>query len=228
MEKLMKRLRPFEIAAWVAGLGLLGAYVGARYWYAYSYESALASFHAARSTSQITQSERHQPSIDTSTWSRHRIERYQESTRNSLAPEALLHIPSLQLIVPVFDGTSETNLNRGAGRIEGTARIGEHGNLGIAAHRDGFFRALKDVRVGDALLIERLATTDAYRIAAIHIVGPSDVSVLNPTQTRSVTLVTCYPFYHVGAAPQRFIVRAEIVADDRGRDTPSALAEMIY
>ena len=116
----------------------------------------------------------------------------------------------MKLAVPVFDGTSEQNLNRGAGRIPGTARIGEPGNLGIAAHRDGFFRVLKDVRIGDVLLLERLGATDAYRIVSTVIVDPSDVSVLEPTATHSVTLVTCFPFYYVGSAPQRFIVHAQL------------------
>ena len=86
----------------------------------------------------------------------------------------------MKLVVPVFEGTSDLNLNRGAGRIEGTARIGEAGNVGIAAHRDGFFRVLKDVRVGDTLLLERLTATDTYRIVSTTIVDPSEVSVLAP------------------------------------------------
>src|SRR6187399_2240272 len=121
----------------------------------------------------------------------------------------VLRVPSLKLVVPVFEGTSEENLNRGAGRIEGTAPIGDLGNIGIAAHRDGFFRVLKDIRVGDELLLERLDATDTYRIVATRIVDPSDVSVLSATGAPAVTLVTCYPFYYVGSAPQRFIVRAE-------------------
>jgi LPXTG-site transpeptidase (sortase) family protein len=108
----------------------------------------------------------------------------------------------------------DVNLNRGAGRIEGTARIGEAGNVGIAAHRDGFFRALKDVRVGDTLLLERVTATRTYRVVSTTLVDPSEVSVLAPTTTESVTLVTCYPFYYVGSAPRRFIVRAQRVTPD--------------
>jgi sortase A len=222
---IAKRLRPIEVAAWVAGFGLLSAYSGARWWYAYSYETALTSFHTAKSTAQIARPQEHEPPVDMSTWSPHRIESYHESLRDTLTPEALLRIPSLKLVVPVFDGASETNLNRGAGRIEGTARIGGAGNLGIAAHRDGFFRVLKDVHVGDVLLIERLTETEEYRVVSIRIVLPSDVSVLDPTPVRTVTLVTCYPFYHVGAAPKRYIVRAEIVTDGHEREATPALAE---
>jgi sortase A len=152
--------------------------------------------------------------VDMTTWSRARVDRYRESLRESLAPQAVLRIPSVKLVVPVFEGTRELNLNRGAGRIEGTARIGEAGNVGIAAHRDGFFRALKDVRVGDTLLLERVTATRTYRVVSMTIVDPSEVSVLAPTTTESVTLVTCYPFYYVGSAPRRFIVRAQRVTPD--------------
>jgi sortase A len=223
----VKPLGFFEAAVWVAGIGLLGTYSGARWWYAHSYETALVSFQNAKSTVQTIQPQRHEPPVDMSTWSAQRIERYRESLSRNLTPEALLRIPALKLVVPVFDGTNETNLNRGAGRIEGTARIGENGNLGIAAHRDGFFRALKDVQVDDVLLIERLTATEEYRVVSTRIVDPSDVSVIKPTSSRVVTLVTCYPFYHVGAAPKRFIVRAEIVTIDHESKATPTLADAI-
>ena len=99
-------------------------------------------------------------------------------------------------------------MHRGAGRIEGTARLGEQGNVGIAAHRDGFFRVLEKVAIGDVVSIELMEGVQTYRVAETLIVQPSDVSVLRPTGESMVTLVTCYPFYYVGAAPKRFIVRA--------------------
>lgn len=187
----MRLLRSLEILAWTVGVSLLTTYAATRTWYAYGREQSVATF------------------VDMSTWSAERIARYRDSLQAKAVPDAVLHIPSLKLVVPVFEGTSEANLNRGAGRIEGTARIGEPGNIGIAAHRDGFFRVLKDVRVGHLLQIERLDGTDTYRIVATKIVEPSDVSVLATTDAQVVTLVTCYPFYFVGSAPQRFIVRAE-------------------
>ena len=82
------------------------------------------------------------------------------------------------------------------------------GNIGIAAHRDGFFRVLKDVVTGDTLEIETPQRTMSYRVERQWIVAPEDASVLDPTASPAVTLVTCYPFYFIGAAPQRFIVRA--------------------
>jgi len=196
----MKWLRAVEVLAWTVGAALLVTYGAARSWYAYGRDQGIASFQALRA---------HSNPVDMSAWSRERIARYRAVQGTDAVPAAVLRIPSLKLVVPVFEGTSEDNLNRGAGRIEGTAPIGNTGNIGIAAHRDGFFRVLKDVHVGDQLVLERLDARDTYRIVATHIVDPSDVSVLSGTDTPSVTLVTCYPFYFVGSAPRRFIVRAE-------------------
>lgn len=203
----MKALRRIEILAWCAGVSLLVTYASTRAWYTQSRDRDVATFEAAAVLARTV------GPVDMTTWSRARVDRYRESLRASpsLVPQALLRIPSVKLVVPVFEGTSELNLNRGAGRIEGTARLGEAGNVGIAAHRDGFFRALKDVRVGDLLLLERLTATDRYRVVSTTIVDPSEVSVLAPTTTQSATLVTCYPFYYVGSAPRRFIVRAQRV-----------------
>ena len=113
------------------------------------------------------------------------------------------------LEVPVYNGADEFNLNRGVARIKGTARIDATGNLGIAGHRDGFFRGLKDIELGDGLVIETLSGAARYRVTSIEIVDPSDVWVLAPTEESTITLVTCYPFYFVGHAPQRYIVTAQ-------------------
>ena len=192
----MKVLRTVEILAWTLGVALLATYGVSRSWFAYGSERGIASFNAVQR-------------VDMSTWSRERIAQYRAALHAGGTPQAVLRIPSLNLVVPVFEGTSEENLNRGAARIEGTAHIGELGNIGIAAHRDGFFRVLKDVRVGSVLQLERLDGTDTYRIVATKVVDPSDVSVLAASSKNAITLVTCYPFYFVGSAPQRFIVRAE-------------------
>jgi sortase A len=94
---------------------------------------------------------------------------------------------------------------------------GRQGNIGIAGHRDGFFRALKDVVAGDTIELESLGRTDSYRIDQAVIVDPNDTSVLRPRATPSLTLVTCYPFYFVGSAPKRYILRASIVSSATGR-----------
>ena len=146
---------------------------------------------------------------DTSLWSPKRILAYEESLRAQVQPPlALLRIASIGLEVPVLDGTDDFTLNRAVGRIAGTARPGEFGNVGIAGHRDGFFRGLKDVHPGDPIELETLTGTQTYLVADIRIVNPDDVSVLEPATGPVLTLVTCYPFYFVGDAPQRYIVRA--------------------
>jgi len=123
-------------------------------------------------------------------------------------PIALLSIARVGLEVPVFPDTSERNLNRGAGWVKGTAAPDEGGNFAVAAHRDGYFRVLKDVELGDVLVLESITQEQEYRVTEISIVEPGDTSSLFETDTAAITLVTCYPFYFVGHAPQRYIVRA--------------------
>ena len=102
-------------------------------------------------------------------------------------------------------------LNRGAGWIEGTAGLGSSGNVGVAGHRDGFFRGLKDIKQGDAIEIATIDGSLTYQVSEIMIVDPKDVYVLEPTPDPAITLVTCYPFYFVGHAPKRYIVKGELV-----------------
>lgn len=150
--------------------------------------------------------------VDMSLWAEGRIREYEESLEQDAGvPLGLLRIPEIDLEVAVLEGTSELALNRGVGHIDGTPRPGEAGNVGIAGHRDGFFRGLKDIAVGDLLELETLSGVQRYRVVETFIVDPSDVHVLDPTDRPSITLVTCYPFYFVGSAPQRFIVRATLV-----------------
>lgn len=152
---------------------------------------------------------------DQSTWSTQRQAGYRESLAETFeAPPGVLQIPSLKLTVPIFAGTSELELNRGVGWIEGTTMPGENGNVGLAGHRDGYFRGLKDIKLGDTIEVQSIGRTRLYRVTALKIVEPTDVSVLDPTDQPSVTLVTCYPFYFVGNAPKRYIVRGTL---DRSR-----------
>lgn len=143
-------------------------------------------------------------------WAPERIQAYQASLREQgCAPTAVLRIPSIGLEVAVLEGTDDLTLNRAVGRIAGTARPGEAGNVGIAGHRDGFFRVLKDLAPDSPLELETLdGRRLCYRVSEIRVVRPSAVEVLDPTPEPSVTLVTCYPFYFAGSAPERFIVRA--------------------
>jgi sortase A len=146
---------------------------------------------------------------DTSLWAPTRIREYEESLRQKVSdPIAVLRISKLGIEVPVFSGTDDYALNRGVGWIEGTVRPGEEGNSGIAGHRDGFFRPLKDIAKGDGIELLTLAGSRMYQVEEIQIVDPNDVQVLDPTPQAALTLVSCYPFYFVGSAPKRFIVRA--------------------
>jgi sortase A len=152
-----------------------------------------------------------QPTTDFSLWSEQRIAAYADSLSQHLAPPlAVLRISKVNLEVPVLKGTDDLVLNRGVGHIPGTVLPGEEGNIGIAGHRDGFFRVLKDVGPGDTIELETEDRTDTYRVNQIVIVKPDDVTVLRPRSVPSLTLVTCYPFYFIGSAPQRYIVEASI------------------
>jgi sortase A len=153
----------------------------------------------------------HQPrNPDYSLWSNRRTKLHQASLLKPVESLAVLRIPALNLEVPVLEGTDEVTLNSGVGRIAGTSRPRQGGNMGIAGHRDGFFRGLKDVRTGDAIELATTSGTDIYIVDQIRITNPADVSVLRPRAKRSLTLVTCYPFYFVGPAPSRYIVEASL------------------
>ena len=148
-------------------------------------------------------------------WSAARIQSYaaaaaKERTSARLAA-AVLRIPRVALEVPVYSDSSEHNLNRGAGLIAGTGAPGSDGNIAIAAHRDGYFRALRSVAVGDLVELETPGRRRQYRITELSIVDPADISPLHDTEYPALTLVTCYPFYFLGSAPQRYIVRAAAI-----------------
>jgi sortase A len=149
--------------------------------------------------------------VDYRLWSAERIAAYQDSLARQFEPPiAVLRVPKLGLQAPVFDGTDELVLNRGIGRIVGTAQLGEPGNIAITGHRDGFFRALKNIAIGDSLILDTSGETASYVVEKISVVDPEDISVLAPTPTRALTLVTCYPFYYVGEAPHRYIVQCSL------------------
>ena len=119
-----------------------------------------------------------------------------------------IEIPRIGVSVAVLQGTTSRTLRLGVGHITGTALPGEPGNIGIAGHRDTYFRALKDIRKDDEIHLQTAAGITKYEVDWIQTTSPSDVGVLAPTAESSLTLVTCYPFYYIGAAPKRFIVHA--------------------
>jgi sortase A len=123
-----------------------------------------------------------------------------------------LQIPRIGLSVMVVEGVNSGDLKRAVGHIPGTALPGERGNVGLAGHRDTFFRPLAGIQQGDTINMETLEGVYRYRVMSTKIVKPGDVAVLYPTGQDSLTLVTCFPFHYVGSAPFRFIVRAEPLA----------------
>ena len=157
---------------------------------------------------------------DLSLWDPKRIAAWRtDLDKPAPPPLAVLRVPKIGLEVAVLPGTDDFTLNRGVGHIDDTPLPGADGNSGIAGHRDGFFRGLKDIGPGDGIELETLQGNEAYRVTRVWVVYPEDVSVLDATPTRSLTLVTCYPFYHVGPAPQRYIVRAEHKEESASRAT---------
>ncbi len=120
-----------------------------------------------------------------------------------------LEIPRLGISVLVLEGTSKKTLRRALGHIGSTALPGERGNMGISGHRDTFFRPLRNIRRDDVVTLQTAKGEYRYRVVATRIVSPSEVSVLAGGDGEVLTLVTCYPFYFIGDAPERFIVRAE-------------------
>jgi sortase A len=221
-----------EFCAWILGIALLGCYAGARTSFetarAAGVEAFVASTAASARSPKAPADQSQTPfasfEVDQSLWSEERMSAFADSPAAPGDVKAVLRIPALQLEVPVYSGTTDANLNRGAAHIEGTAALTGHtGNIGIAAHRDGFFRNLKDVAIDDELHLALEGQSLRYRVVDLAVVLPHEVGVLAPTDVPSVTLVTCYPFYFVGAAPQRYIVRAR--RDDAPDDGPGAAVE---
>ena len=211
----MKALRGFERLFLLLSVSLLFTYAAAIIHGAASRRAELHRFWEAKD--QYLRGEAGIPSSqevgvpDFRLWSTKRIAAYSMTLGMEASPPlAVLRIPSIQLEVPVLEGSDDFTLNRAVGHIGGTASPGPEGNVGIAGHRDGFFRGLKDVRVGEDIELVTQKEDSHYIIDEILIVSPEDVSVLQARPKPSLTLVTCYPFYFVGSAPQRFIVHASI------------------
>ena len=191
-----------ERELWIFGLACLATWGGLRVAAVAGARHEIERFGTLRAAGEAVQP-------DQTLWSPERIAAWRDALAEPAPPPlAVLRIPRIGLEVPVLEGTDRVTLDRGVGHIEHTAAPGSDGNSGIAGHRDGFFRGLKDISPGDAVEIETRRETEVYRVDRIWIVDPTDVSVLDPTPTRSLTLVTCYPFYFVGSAPRRYIVRA--------------------
>jgi len=211
----MKLLARIHRLLLIGAIALIGIYVGMQIHRAIMSRTGLLRFEKARAEAHVAKSEGLMPEpsqkVDFKSWSEKRIAAYEQSLLERFDPPlAVLRIAKLNLEVPVLEGTDDLTLNRGVGHIAGTVRPGEEGNTGIAGHRDGFFRVLKDIAPGDAIELVTRGRRDMYRVEQIILVHPNDVSVLQSRPGRWLTLVTCYPFYFIGSAPQRYIVQASL------------------
>jgi len=201
MNQLFKFL---ERACLVTGLALITLGVAVRIDGTAQRHAAVAEFERIRNT-VVSPAEQ-------LNWSEKRIADYQQALRQDVGETlAVLRIPSRNIEVPVFDSIDETALNRGSGHVDGTSLPGERGNVAIAAHRDGFFRNLEDIEIGDEIELTAIDRRQVFRVSQLDIVDPLDISVLAPSEDTVITLITCYPFYYIGSAPERFIVRATLI-----------------
>jgi sortase A len=154
-----------------------------------------------------------------------------ETKKEEFAPEAKLEegaligriaIPRVGVSAIVLHGVGSKTLRRGVGHIPGTPLPEHGGNLGLAGHRDSFFRELKDIRQNDTIELTTLDGTFEYKVEWTKIVTPEETDVLADEGTPSLTLVTCYPFYYVGSAPKRFIVRARRIEEPGSTTGPAS------
>jgi sortase A len=134
----------------------------------------------------------------------------QPGTVRARDPVAKLVIPRLEAQLYVVEGVDEKDLRRGPGHMAGTVMPGAEGNCVIAGHRDTHFRVLKDIRKGDDILLETGEGQFLYRVKQLRVVSPRNTQPLQPTAGPVLNLITCYPFYYVGAAPKRFVVEATL------------------
>ncbi len=227
-------VRQAEKASWIIGVALLLTYAGGRLSGEVERQRAMTAFAKnkayANAADQNAVAPRNPPlsalipilasdaapaEVNQTDWSASRIRSYADSSASDSAlPIALLRIPRIELEVPVYATLSERNLNRGASLVTTDGMHEEIGNIAIAAHRDGYFRALSRVKIGDWIEFESMASHVHYRIASVSIVDPDDVSPLQATDHAALTLITCYPFWFAGQAPKRYIVRALVANQD--------------
>lgn len=193
-------LRRGEMALWVIGLSLLG-WVLATTLISRAYQARQErAFFSPETRRDIATSADANPLV--------------LATSAGVDPLVLgrIEIPRIGVRAIVREGDDDTTLAIAVGHIPGTAQPGERGNMALAGHRDSFFRALQGIRCQDTIRIVTLRRSYEYVVDSTEIVGPKDTKVLDPTGDAVLTLVTCYPFKYVGHAPNRFVVRASLVA----------------
>lgn len=210
-----------ERSFWLVGVIILGYYGSSQFIKSAQAEIDIAQFHQSQNytltDSKSTKADRlsfetklelDETPANFSLWSKSAKDKYQKLSKNE-APIAIMEIERLSMKVPIFQGASDDNMDRGAGWVSHTAFFDEpDGNIGIAGHRDSWFRSLKDVQIGDTISVQTNSGTELYTVFQTKIVKPNNVDVLRFTPSKQLTLVTCYPFYFLGDAPERFIVMA--------------------
>jgi sortase A len=163
---------------------------------------------------------------DQSLWSEKMKVKYEKAKIAEELPLALLSVERLNLVAPVYLGTDRITLDRGLGVVKGTAHPGEVGNIAISGHRDSFFRVLKDIKLGDRIEMQTPEGLEDFEVSEITIVDALEVSVLDPTDTTVLTLITCHPFYYQGYAPDRYIVKATPVDADATMNKSNPVPEI--
>lgn len=204
---------------------LLIAGAGALIWCAVIVgDGLLAQRHAARSLEMAMAVEQLQRSMPVPQAESPRVAPAEASRHTPLtigAAIAALSIPRVQLSAVVLHGSDAHTLRRGPGHLERSALPGDAGNIVIAGHRDTFFRPLRHIQPADDIFLETGRGRFHYRVTSLRVVGPREVSVIAPTSEETLTLITCYPFWVLGEAPDRFIVRATRIHE---QGTPAIVA----
>lgn len=219
---IFRHLAKIEWSFYALGIALMLSFVYAKAHSSMSSELALQNFNkqsAIEINKEITVKPSSSNSIENftlpnhTTWSQGRIDDYKSiiSTTKKKAV-AQLFIKDISLTVPIFESTDDEALNIGIGRVEGSGTINGDGNLVLAGHRDSFFRGLGNLSVGSIVELKTIkGDVNHYRVTNSFITTPNDVTVLDDSEQSELTLITCYPFYFIGSAPQRYIVKAKLI-----------------
>lgn len=229
MRDVSKSLRLVEIMLWVLGLSLIGAAFGeTRERWNYQAQQERALFQGGPAASVSTE-QPIAPEISAALGlneepegparagaagdpARRAEPRVSDPKPRAVAlvPSALgrIEIPRIGIAAIVKDGADEETLARAVGRVPGSARPGQVGNMVLAGHRDTFFRPLRDIRVNDRIRMVVPPNTYEYKVESVMVVSPEDTDVLRSKGKEEITLVTCFPFRYIGPSPDRFVVSA--------------------
>jgi sortase A len=180
------RRRGLSLALVAVGAGLL-IYVGSQYWSMYHSQSELEQ-----------------------EWKKQAAAGSASTSRSAADQLTRVVIPKIKLDAIVVEGASRKQLLAGPGHLRETALPGRPGNSVITAHRDTFFRHIFELNKGDEIMVQRGGETFRYQVTGKKIVKPEDVSVLKPSEDARLTLITCYPTYYIGPAPERLVVFSKL------------------